>query len=121
MGTANVAAVPLFAPLAVAVEIREERDDKPRRVFRLSRSVADSGIILERPAPFEVDQPVTATFTLPDLSARESLSLRAIVALTESDGDGSQGGAELVFLNPPQDARHAIFKYVAGRLGLPGR
>jgi PilZ domain len=111
--------VPLFAPLAVAVEIREERPDDARRVFRLSRSIADAGILLERPAPFEVDQPVTATFRLPDPSTRESLCLRAIVALTDSDGDGSKGGAELVFLNPSQDARQAILRYVAGRLGLP--
>ena len=115
-----MAAVSLFAPLAIVVEIREERPENPRRAFRLSRSVADSGIILERPAPFEVDQPVTATFALPDPSARESFCLRALVALTDSDGDGSEGGAHLVFTDAPTEARRTIIKYVAGRLGLPG-
>jgi hypothetical protein len=110
----------LFAPLAVAVEIREDGRDSPRRVFRLSRNVAESGLLLERPAPFEIDQPVTAAFTLPGITATESLCLRARIALTDADGDGGAGGAELVFLDPPRDARNAIIAYVAGRLGLPG-
>lgn len=109
----------LCAPLAVPVEIRVT----DRRVFRLSADVAESGIRLEHPAPFEVDQPVMVTFALPDVTddapPTVPLKLRAVVALTDSDGDGADGGRELAFVDPPREARQAIVRYVAGRLGLP--
>lgn len=109
----------LVAPLAVPVQIRAA----DRRVFRLSHNIAESGLILERPAPFEVGQPVTVTFALPDTAAAPAslLTLRAIVALTDWDGEGAEGGRALTFTDPVRDERTAITRYVAGRLGLPGR
>ena len=106
----------LFAPVAVSVQIGT--DD--RRVFRLSHSVAETGLILERPAPFEIGRPVTVMFTLPDALATEPLKLRAVVALTDSDGEGADGGCALDFVDPQREDRQAIHQYVAGRLGLPG-
>jgi hypothetical protein len=106
----------LFAPLAVAVELRS--DD--RRVFRLSRSVAPTGLRLERPAPFDVGQPVTVVFSLPDEPSGEPLVLRAVVAATDADGDGEHGGRRLEFVEWSGDAEQGIVRYVKDRLGLPG-
>jgi hypothetical protein len=106
--------VPLFAPLAVSVEVRSA----DARVFRLSRAVADTGLALERPAPFEVGRPVTATFALPDDHTGIPLVLRAVVTPSDADGDGEHGGRTLEFVEPPGDAKHAIAHYVRTRLGL---
>jgi hypothetical protein len=111
--------VPLFAPLAVSVEVRSA----DQRVFRLSRAVADTALALERPAPFEIGRPVTATFALPDDRladdrAAEPLVLRAVVAPSDADGDGEHGGRTLEFLEPPGDAQDAVGRYVRARLGL---
>ena len=110
----------LFAPLAVPVEVRAEARGNARRVFRLSASVAESGVILERPAPFDAGQPITANFVLPEPGATVPLSLRAVVTLRDEDGEGAHGGRHLVFLDPPREARQTIERYVAARLGLPG-
>jgi hypothetical protein len=108
--------VSLFAPLAVSVEIRAA----DRRVFRLSRNIAESGIVLERPVPFEVGQPASVTLTLPGDPVTAPLVLRSVVALTDLDGDGTDGGRQLDFVDPPRDVRGAIVQYVAERLGLLG-
>ena len=126
-----VRGVSLYAPIAVVVEIRAAARQGTRRVFRLSASIADGGLVLERPAPFDIGQPVTARFTLPDsnspaasdpadVPAATSFSLPARVTLGEEDADGETGGRELLFVDPPREARQAIVRYVAGRLGLPG-
>jgi hypothetical protein len=107
--------VPLFAPLAVSVEVRSADE----RVFRLSRAVADTAMALERPAPFEIGRPVTATFALPDDRTGVPLVLRAVVAPSDADGDGEQGGRTLDFVEPPGEAKDAIRRYVRSRLGLP--
>lgn len=109
----------LFAPLAVPVEVRAS----DRRVFRLSHSVAPTGLRLERPAPFEPGRPVVARFVLPrhdQESAPETVELRAVVALTDDDGDGEHGGRALDFLEPTGELEDAIVQYVRDRLGLPG-
>lgn len=111
--------MPLTAPLAVPVEIRVP----DRRVTRLSYDIGEGGLTLERPVPFEVDHPVDITFALPDNTAATwtvPLILRAVVALTDADGDGANGGRALAFLDPPREARQAIVRYVAHRLQLPG-
>lgn len=110
----------LFAPLAVPVEVRVEARENASRVFRLSASVSESSLFLERPAAFDIGRPVTVSFTLPDFTSSESLSLRALIALADDDGEGANGGSHLVFVDPPREARQAIVRYVAGRLGLPG-
>jgi len=33
--------------------------------------------------------------------------------------DGEHGGSHLEFVDPPREARLALVRYVAGRLGLP--
>lgn len=109
----------LFAPLAVPVEVRAP----DRRVFRLSRSVAPTGLRLERPAPFELGRAVMARFVLPrhgQEGAPETVELRAVVALTDDDGDGEHGGSALNFLEPKGELEDAIVQYVRDRLGLPG-
>jgi len=108
----------LFAPLAVAVELRT---DDGRRVFRLSRSVAPTGLRLERPAPFEVGRAVTVVFSLPEEAGAEPLVLRAVVAATDADGDGEHGGRALEFVSATADAEHGIVEYVKDRLDLPRR
>lgn len=110
----------LFAPLAVPVEVRVS----DRRVFRLSRSVAPTGLRLERPAPFELGRPVAARFFLPrqdaDDGPPEFVELRALVARTDEDGDGEHGGSALTFVEPSGEVEDAIVHYVRERLGLPG-
>jgi hypothetical protein len=104
----------LFAPLAVTVEVRSAE----RRIFRLSRAVADTAMVLERPASFEIGRTVTATFALPDDPTGEKVMLRAVVALTDADGDGEHGGRSLKFLESPAGAELAIGEYIQDRLGL---
>jgi hypothetical protein len=112
--------VSLVAPLSVSVEVRTN----DRRVFRLSRNVGDSRLMLERPAPFEIGQPVMISFTLPSAEAdgpTATVTLRAAIDLADEDGDrdGDQGGRMLDFVDPPREVRQAIARYVAERLGLP--
>ena len=91
--------------------------DAGRRAFRLAAAVGEDGIRLERPAPFEVGRPVDVRFLLPD--AVEALELRAEITLADEDGEGEHGGRELAFLAAPLEARQAIHRYVAQRIGLP--
>ena len=88
-------------------------------MFRLSASVGESGVVLQRPAPFDVGQPITANFMLPDAEAPTPLSLRARITLRDEDGEGAAGGSHLAFIDPPREARQTIVRYVARRLGLP--
>jgi hypothetical protein len=106
--------VSLRAPLAIPVQIRVGE----RRCFRLSRAVGVDGLRLERPAPFDPGQPVIATFTLPD--GGTPLGVRAVVEPDDDDddGEGEQGGRELAFPALPSEARDAVVRYVAERLGL---
>lgn len=101
------------APLAVAVEIV----GAGRRIFRLSRAAGEDGVRLERPAPFDPGRPVRVRFELPDRS--QTLALQARIALCDEDGEGEQGGRELQFLAPAEDARLLLRRYVAERLELP--
>jgi PilZ domain-containing protein len=107
----------LRAPMAVAVEIRAPA----RRVFRLAWNVGEDGVKLQRALPFEPGRPVELAFTLPDGDA--TLALRAEVGSPDGDGQDKGDGVqvtELVFSDPPQEARAAIRRYVHERLGLPG-
>lgn len=107
----------LFAPLRVAVEIRAP----DRRVFRLSSAVAETGLRLARPAPYEVGRPVTVRFALAPRDPTEPevwVTTTATVGLTDEDGDGETGGRALAFVEPTRDSRQAVARYVADRLGL---
>ncbi len=109
----------LGAPASVPVEVRGEDG----RYFRLSRQIGPGGIDLLRPAPFELGRPVEVRFTVPEIAGHGAvpLVLRARVdALGEEvEVDGDAGGCALRFLEPPGEARDAIARYVAKRLGLP--
>ena len=100
------APVSLRAPIAVPVEIRAPA----RRVFRLAAAVGEDGIRLARGASFEAGRPVDVRFELPDGGA---LALRATIAGRDAEDD------EVLFVDPPADAREALRRYVHGRLGLP--
>jgi hypothetical protein len=111
-------AMSLRAPLAVPVEIRTDgKSSDLRRVFRLARNVGEDGLRLARPVPFDIGRPVAVAFTLPDFPT--PIVLRAVLALTEDDGEGEGGGRELTFLSAPSEDRQSINRYVADRLGLP--
>ena len=84
-----------------------------RRVFRLAWNVGEDGIRLEGGAPFEPGRPVDVRFGLPD---GEVFTLRAELA---GDPDGGEPADELVFVDPPAEARIALRRYVHERLGLP--
>jgi hypothetical protein len=113
----------LRAPIAVAVEIRAPA----RRVFRLAWNVGEDGVRLQRALPFEPGRPVEIAFTLPEGHA--ALALRAEVGAPDRDREGGGAGGdasgdgepvtELLFLDPPEEARAAIRRYVHERLGLP--
>jgi len=116
----------LRAPVAVPVELRIAGEAAAAaiaaagghtRVYRLARAVGVDGLRLERPAPFEIGRPLDVRFVLPDGAA--PLALRAELALTDDDGEGERGGREVAFVAPPSEAREAIGRYVAERLGLP--
>jgi hypothetical protein len=100
----------LRAPIAVPVEIRAPA----RRVLRLAWNVGEDGIRLAGNAAFEPGRPVDVRFGLPD---GEAFELRAEIAGGEADGDTPAD--ELLFVDPPSEARIALRRYVHERLGLP--
>jgi hypothetical protein len=104
--------VGLRAPIAVPVEIRAPK----RRLHRLAWAIGVDGLRLEHPAPFERGRPVDVRFTLP---GGETLSLRAEIGDDDDDTDHDERSRELAFLNPPEEARLAIHRYVQERLELP--
>jgi hypothetical protein len=123
--------VSLRAPMVVPVEVRlieraESQDDlagpgfRGPRWFRLSRNVGEDGVTLQRPIPVEADRPVLIAFQLPD-KAGGTMVLRAVVALTDDDGQGEDGGRGLWFGDASVEARDVIGAYVRDRLGLPMR
>lgn len=99
--------VSLRAPIAIPIEIRA--DDN--RAFRLAAAIGEDGIRLETVLPFEAGRVVEARLQLPDGTP---LSLPA--RLGGIEGDPS---AEVLFLEPPPDARRALHRYVVERLELP--
>jgi hypothetical protein len=105
----------LQAPAAIPVELRSSR----RRLYRLSHSVGEEGLRLERRAPFELGEPVQIRFILP--GADEPLTLRATVQPVDDEDERSdRGGRGLQLIETPRAAREALHQYVARRLGLPG-
>ena len=102
-----VADVSLRAPIAVPVEVRADG----KRAFRLAAAIGVDGLRLETPVPFEVGRIVEARLQLPG-GARLSLPARLA-------GDAEEPAGELLFLEPPADARGVIHAYVVDRLELP--
>jgi hypothetical protein len=115
-----LADVSLRAPIAVPVEIRANAG----RTFRLAWNIGEDGLRLAAELPFEPGRPVQVRFRLPD---GEGFSLAAEVADPDAgdsaeDGRGSTGEPrswELVFVEPPSEARIALRRYVHQRLELP--
>jgi hypothetical protein len=105
----------LQAPAAIPVEVRSSS----RRLFRLSWSLGEEGLLLQRPAPFELGEPVQIRFLIP--GTEPPMTLRATVqAADDEDGQHDGGGRGLKLIDPPREAREALHRYVAQRLGLPG-
>jgi hypothetical protein len=102
----------LRAPIAVPVEVRAPA----QRVFRLAWNVGEDGLRLARPVPFEPGRPVDVRLALP--GGETPLALQAEVGATDGDDNGDEA-VDLIFLAPTQDARQALRRYVADRLGLP--
>jgi hypothetical protein len=104
----------LQAPAAVPVELRASR----RQIYRLSRDIGEEGVLLERPAPFELGERIEIRLPVPDTP--EPLTLRATVeAVDDEDERGGRGGRGLRFIEPAHEARRVLRGYVAERLGLP--
>src|SRR5215471_15281244 len=102
------AGLSLRAPIAVPVEIRATG----HRVFRLAWNAGEDGVRLERPVPFEPGRPVEVRLALPDGGAAFALPARLST-------DDDEQAVELTFLEPPEEARVALRRYVHERLGLP--
>jgi hypothetical protein len=105
--------VNLRAPIAVPVELRADA----RRAFRLSWNVGEDGLRLAGRLPFETGRLIEARFALPGGAA---LALRAQVAGGGPDREAADEPGELIFVEPPGDARRALHAYVVERLELPG-
>jgi len=108
--------VSLRAPIAVPVEIRLDARAGARRVFRLAWNVGEDGLRLGTGLPFESGRIVEARFRLPD---GEALALAARVEAGGADREAADEPGELLFVEPPGDARAALGRYVIERLELP--
>jgi hypothetical protein len=96
----------LRAPIAVPVEIRAPAG----RLYRLAWNVGEDGLRLEKDSSLEPGRDVQVAFALP---GGETLALRGEIGPGESEND------EITFIEPTQDARIALRRYVHERLGLP--
>jgi hypothetical protein len=109
--------VSLRAPIAVPVQISLDLGLDARRVFRLGWNVGEDGIRLAGRLPFETGRQVAVRFGLP---GGEGLTLRAHIAAGGVDDDeDAEAQGELLFVDPPTDARVALHRYVRERLELP--
>jgi hypothetical protein len=108
--------VSLRAPIAVPVEIRLDARAGGRRAFRLARNVGEDGLRLGAGLPFESGRLVEARFRLP---GGEALALAARVTRGGADREADDEPGELVFVEPPGDARATLGRYVLERLELP--
>jgi hypothetical protein len=104
--------VSLRAPIAIPVEIRSAKG----RLFRLARAIGEDGIRLEHAAALERGRPVELRFVLPD---GEALAVRAEIGDDDEDPDHDERSRELAFVDPPDEARLTIHRYVKARLELP--
>jgi hypothetical protein len=95
----------LRAPIAVPVEIRAPAG----RLYRLAWNVGEDGLRLEKDSALEPGRDVDVAFALP---GGEALALRGEI------GAGARENDEITFVDPPQDARIALRRYVHQRLGL---
>jgi PilZ domain len=107
--------VSLRAPIAVPVEIRLDARAGTARVFRLAWNVGEDGLRLVAGLPFESGRLVEARFRLP---GGDPLALAARVTAGGPDSEEPEPG-ELVFVEPPGDARAALGRYMIERLELP--
>ena len=102
-----VADVSLRAPIAIPVEVRADG----RRAFRLAAAIGEDGLRLEAKLPFEAGRLVEARLQLPD-----GTPLALPARLAGHEGDPAD---ELLFVEPPSEARQVLHRYVVERLELP--
>jgi len=107
------------APIAVAVEIRA-LDTGPRlaRAFRLSLSIDEGGLRLERDLPFEAGRPVSVELLLPD-DTRPVRASGTVVGVApddvEREGEASRPRA-VRFTTMDPDVRRRVARYVEERM-----
>ncbi len=107
------------APVAVPIEIRA-LDVGPRldRVWRLTQSIGEDGILFARALPWEPRRPVRVTFRLPD----DPVDLEATGVVEEvrperEDEDASVRAVAFAALD--ETTRRRIRSYVQERMFLP--
>jgi hypothetical protein len=100
----------IVAPVAVPVELRSGS----RRRYRLSSDLGMDALLLARPAPFDVREPLDARFWLPDTP--DPLTLRVEVFAV---GDEDEGGRGLRFVSLKPEVKSTLARYISERLGLP--
>ena len=108
----------MSVPLRVTVEVRV-LDVGPRvdRTWRLSRDIAEDGLRLGRPLPYEAHRPVAVSFRFPDGESVFTCSGR-IVAIeperAERDGERAQTRA-VKFTDVPPESRAQLSRYLEER------
>jgi hypothetical protein len=111
------------APLAVAVEVRAlDVGARLVRAFRLSSSIGEDGIRLERDLPFEPGRPVAVELVLPD-DAEPVRATGVVLAVApspadeEPEGDGEVARPRGVgFTHLPAEVRRRVLRYVEERM-----
>lgn len=104
----------LTAPCALPVEARSSKG----RAFRLALQIGAEGATFETPLPFEPDTPVELVLELPDGTGPLFVRGRARLLGEDAEGDGEHGCMAVAFPEASFEAKRALGKYVAERLGL---
>jgi hypothetical protein len=108
------------APLAVAVEIRVlDVGSRLVRAFRLSRSLGEDGLLVERDLPFEAGRPVSVELALPDDDPQAVHGRGVVIAVApadeETEGEATRPrGVSFTHLDP--ECRRRVARYVAERM-----
>src|SRR5688572_27307747 len=85
-----VAAVQAPAPVAVPVEVRAlDTGERLDRVWRLTRSIGEDGLVFSRELPFEPGRPVRLSLVLPD--DESGLELTGVVQGVAPDDPEREG------------------------------
>jgi hypothetical protein len=111
--------MPVTAPLRVPVELCRENG---QRWFRLASGISLAGLRFPRPLPPDLDGPLALRFHLPlgplgseDTPRELRLDGRAVLP-READGDGEPRAGEVLFVQPDEETRSRIARYVEERV-----